>query len=581
VGFPNGRTARLVEALDGALPREVLHELGIEAPGALILLVGGADSLDSNIVPRLTQLFSRGLAVAARETDALVLDGGTDSGAMAVLGQAVADHLPRPRLVGVAPAGKVSYPGGSPPAGDRAPLEPNHSHFVLVDADTWGEETELLFALADELAERAAAVAVLVGGGHVASAETLHIVRRSWPLFVLTGTGGVADVVADRVTTRRSGRPARVEDPSTAEIVADGDIELVPLNSEPKALAASLLRRLRPDVSLELAWEQFAALDKSAIRQQREFRRTQATILALGVVATLLAVVQGTLEAEGVLENHLGRDLLRYVIIIVPIALSALLAAGARFRAGSKWVVLRGGAEAVKHEIFRYRSRAGVYSDNAHANTPRQVRLAERVSTISGSVMKTEVNLAAIRAYTGPLPPPGSVAEGDDGFSVLTPEQYLGVRLRHQARWYQGKVLVLECKLRRLRWAVIGFGGLGTFLAAVGLELWIAVTTAVVGAISTHLEYMQVESTLLHYNQAAADLETIRRWWISLPPDAKDQQVHVNRLVEQAERIMRSESAGWVQEMHDAMAELRRQQEGMEAKGTQVENAEWNRELGS
>ncbi len=573
VRFLNGRTARLLKASEGPSPRQLLDNLHIEPPGALILLVGAADSLDPKVIPWLTQLFSRGLAPAVRKTDALLLDGGTDSGAMAVLGQAVGDRLPRLRLVGVVPAAKVSYPGGPPPAEDRAALEPNHTQFVLADVDEWGEETELFFSLADELADRTPAVALLVGGGHVARAEVTQVVRRGWPLFVVAGTGGLADDIADPVTARESGRSTPVEDPATAEIVADGDIHLVSLKGEPRALTVSLLRRLRLDQSLELAWEQFAVLDDSAICEQKDFRRTQATILTLGVVATLLAVVQATLETEGVLDNHWTRDLLRYVIIIVPITLSALLAAAARFRAGTKWVMLRGGAEAVKHEIFRYRSRVGVYSDEAHATTPRPVRLAERVGTISGSVMKTDVNLAALRSYTGPLPPPGSVAERDDGFTVLTPEQYLGVRLRHQARWYQGKVVVLERKLRRLRWAVIGFGGVGTFLAAVGLELWIAVTTAVVGAISTHLEYMQVESTLLHYNQAAADLETMRRWWTSLPPDAKGQQANVSRLVEQAERIMQSESAGWVQEMHDAMAELRRQQEDMEAKDTHGENA--------
>ena len=41
----------------------------------------------------------------------------------------------RSPLVGVAPAGKVTYPGGADGAdGDRTPLEAHHGHFVLAES---------------------------------------------------------------------------------------------------------------------------------------------------------------------------------------------------------------------------------------------------------------------------------------------------------------------------------------------------------------------------------------------------------------------------------------------------------------
>jgi len=566
IHFPNGARARLVEASDEASPQELLADLEVSRPGAVIAVVGAADSLDPRVVPWLTQLFSRGLGMAANRTGALLVDGGTDSGAMAVLGQALADQVPRPRLLGVAPRQRVTYPGAPSGAGELAALEPNHDYFVLAPAADWGGETALLFGLVDELAVAIPTVCVLVGGGEVARAEILRVVRRRWPLFVVAGSGGLADELARTLAGRKADPGTGVADPVMAEIVADGDIELVALESEPASFGGLLMRHLQPDPSLELAWEQFAVLDDNAIRRQNEFRRTQALILTLGVLGTVLAVTQATLEADDLFRNQWGRDLLRYVIIVIPIALAGMLTAAARFSAGSKWVVLRGSAEAVKREIFRYRARVGVYADAGDAGMARQARLAERVSTISAGVMKTEVNLAAFRPYKGVVPPPRSVGSGDDAFSVLTPEQYLKVRLRDQAGWYHGKVVREERKLRRLRWATIAIGGLGTFLAAIGFELWIAVTTSMVAAVTAYLEYMQVESALLHYNQAASDLETIRRWWVSLRPEGKTERVNIDRLVDQAERVMRSESAGWIQEMHDAMAELRRQQDAADAK---------------
>jgi hypothetical protein len=561
VTFPNGRTALVAQVAASSRHRDLVERLALPAAGAVIVVVGAADSLPPELVPHLSVLFFRALVTAAEHAGAVVVDGGTDAGVMAVTGEAVAEGEGIV-LVGVAPSAKVSYPG-QPGDAEAAALEPNHSHFLLVDGADWGGETKTMFALADGLVARSAkAVGLVVGGGQVARNEVLEMVRRGWPVVVIAGTGGLADGIAAGLG-RRSRLTTDQLDPVLGEIIRYGTFDVVALKSEPAVLAGVLRRRLGPDHSLESAWALHAELDEAAKRRQREFRSLQSTILWLAVLATLLAVTAGTLDTHRVLEDHWVRDrLLRYALILIPIAMTAAVGASARFRAGTKWVVLRGAAEAVKREIYRYRARCGPYGPGAQS--AREVRLAERVGMISGSVMKTDVNLGAVEPYKGPIPPPDSVAGGDDGLSVLSAEQYVRWRLRDQATWYRAKTVTLERTLRRLRWAGIAFGGLGTFLAAVGLELWIAVTTAVVGAITTYFEYMQIESTLLHYNQASTDLETIQRWWISLPEDERVQSVTVNRLVEQSERVMHSESAGWVQDMHDAMTELRLQQERAE-----------------
>ncbi|MDQ6837058.1 MAG: hypothetical protein M3137_01615 [Actinomycetota bacterium] len=253
IDFPNGVRAVAVEAGPDASPGELLDELGIQPPGAVVMVVGAADSLEPSVVPWLTQLFSRGLAVAATKTDALLIDGGTASGAMAVLGEAIADRLPRPALLGVAPLSKVTYPGGAPADGERVLLEPNHTHFVLADVGEWGQETELLFQMADTFARGVTVAVVLVGGGPVARDEVLHAVRRNWPLLIVTGTGGVADSLAGAVAQRQAGDKRAIEDPVMAEIVAYRNIDTVALKTDPIELAGLLLRRLRPDESLDLA----------------------------------------------------------------------------------------------------------------------------------------------------------------------------------------------------------------------------------------------------------------------------------------------------------------------------------------
>src|SRR5207249_8282489 len=148
--FPNKNTAKLVAASPNAPMARLNEALGISPPKNLILLIGGADNLDEKLTSRLTQLFSRGIARAAADAEALIIDGGTQAGVMQIMGQSIADRGRKSSLLGVAPAGKVSYPGAPsvPASNDSAPLDPNHSHFVLVDGNEWGSETETLFELA-------------------------------------------------------------------------------------------------------------------------------------------------------------------------------------------------------------------------------------------------------------------------------------------------------------------------------------------------------------------------------------------------------------------------------------------------
>jgi hypothetical protein len=82
-------------------------------------------------------LFSRGIARAAADAEALIIDGGTQAGAMQIMGQSIVHRGRKSSLLGVAPAGKVTYPGGpAVPGNDSAPLNPDRSHFVLVQLHT-------------------------------------------------------------------------------------------------------------------------------------------------------------------------------------------------------------------------------------------------------------------------------------------------------------------------------------------------------------------------------------------------------------------------------------------------------------
>ena len=135
---------------------EDLCELKTQA-SVVISITGGAQ--DFNMHPRLYQAFAHGLAKATIATKAWVFTGGTDAGVMDLVGRALAEYRADVTCIGVAAWGIVhnreamrGCEGGlvqvnkdQASSGLGANLEPNHSHFILVDAkkegpSAWGSE---------------------------------------------------------------------------------------------------------------------------------------------------------------------------------------------------------------------------------------------------------------------------------------------------------------------------------------------------------------------------------------------------------------------------------------------------------
>ena len=112
ITFDNGNHAVVVTAGRDADAQRILKTLDIAQPHALIMVFGGAKGLDDSRKARLVELFTDAIAPAAAELGALVIDGGTQSGVMAMMGEALARGGQGCQLLGIAPAGKVIYPRG-------------------------------------------------------------------------------------------------------------------------------------------------------------------------------------------------------------------------------------------------------------------------------------------------------------------------------------------------------------------------------------------------------------------------------------------------------------------------------------
>jgi hypothetical protein len=236
IPLPGGRTAVGLVAPADVAGADAVAALGLRSPRALIVLNGGTTDLPADVRSDVQRSVGDGVARVAVEERLTVVTGGTDAGVFAVFGEALGDGQPI-ACVGVAPAKLVAWPGADEPgeARDLVPLEPHHTHFLLVRGEHWGVETDAMMALAATLADARPSIAVVAGGGTGAKREVLAHARAGREVIVLAGTGRLADELA--AATERGG----ASDPDTAEAAASGLLTIL----DAEAAAASLADLLR------------------------------------------------------------------------------------------------------------------------------------------------------------------------------------------------------------------------------------------------------------------------------------------------------------------------------------------------
>lgn len=221
IAMPNGLTAAaiIVESFEDL--SAAMAQLDLNSPRPILVVVGGASKMSEADNLRLRSLFVEVLAPLAEELGAFVVDGGTDSGVMQMMGQARAQIAATFPLVGVSPVGKVALPDRIPPE-DATALEPHHTHFVLVPGSNWGDESPWLARVATVLASGARSVAVLVNGGEIALKDVSENLKVNRPAIAIAGSGRLADRLAAALGGEATDEPVR-------ELVASGLVQAIDL----------------------------------------------------------------------------------------------------------------------------------------------------------------------------------------------------------------------------------------------------------------------------------------------------------------------------------------------------------------
>lgn len=169
---------------------------GVTTERPVLVCVGGAAGMDDDDGAAVRHLLQHSIAPLVDRRSGAVVDGGTDSGVMRMMGRArLASGCGFP-LIGVAAAGTIRVPGASEPMSDAADVEPQHTLVVRVPGNDWGDETPWLSAVASAIAGTRASVTLLINGGRIALRDAQASLAAGRPLIVLAGTGRAADEIA-------------------------------------------------------------------------------------------------------------------------------------------------------------------------------------------------------------------------------------------------------------------------------------------------------------------------------------------------------------------------------------------------
>jgi hypothetical protein len=219
--FGDGHAARVARPRRFADVAAAVRELGLAGGHRVLVVVGGASGLDEPGKERLRPLFSQVLVPVATAWNAVVVDGGTDSGVMQLLGQAVRTEGASFPLVGVALDKKVTVPGDAAESRGLSALERNHTHFVLVPGSSWGDESPWLARVATEIAAGAPSATMLINGGEIAPQDVANSVAAQRPVLVIKGTGRSADRIAAALAGDRA-------DAQAADLASSALVTAVP-----------------------------------------------------------------------------------------------------------------------------------------------------------------------------------------------------------------------------------------------------------------------------------------------------------------------------------------------------------------
>jgi hypothetical protein len=261
---------------------------------------------------------------------------------------------------------------------------------------------------------------------------------------------------------------------------------------------------------LEIAWTRYATVDDAARRRIRGFYQIRRVSIWISVLA-IFFVFLNTLFFEG--RGDFFGLVFKMFFVAIPIVASISVAFAGRYYSDGSWLLMRAGAEKIRRDIYLYRT---IWN-----KTQRGARLQYSLETIQRQLFQNLGGDSSFKPYNGTIPPFYNPKGrwGDPGFHDLNGEEYFRYRVEDQLNWHNKRVNTYQTERSRIFIYLVGMGGAGSILAAIGAELsiFVALTSAITLALLAWQELTTID--IRAYGRVITGLTAIYDHWQNLEPE--------------------------------------------------------------
>jgi hypothetical protein len=302
---------------------------------------------------------------------------------------------------------------------------------------------------------------------------------------------------------------------------------------------------------LQIAWARFSELDTNASTRTKLHLNKRRWIAALGVLATLFAVLSQMFPYKlGESGNLFGLGI-RILLILTPLVGSALAAFTKAFYSAGDWLIMRAGAEEVLKEIYYYRTIL-------QKRPTRRTYLEKRLVEIQRQLYRSMGGELVLNPYNGETHSryyPGDPSS-DYGFDDLSGDEYFKYRVENQLIWHRKKVRAHQSDRVKIQVLILVAGVAGAFLAALGgiFSLWVAVTASLTAAFLGWQELRNIDMIVKNYSKVIVELSVVYDHWLNLEHE-EHTDAEFYRMVKGTEEVLWAQNMEYIKSMQEALKE--------------------------
>jgi len=298
---------------------------------------------------------------------------------------------------------------------------------------------------------------------------------------------------------------------------------------------------------LHIAWARFSEFDANSLMRSKSHLSKRRWIAALGVLATLFAILSQMFpEGSGIIGLAL-----RIILILTPLAGSAMAAFTKAFYSNGDWLIMRAGAEEILKEIYFFRTVLQKRRD-------RRSYLENRLTEIQRQIYKAMGGELVLKPYNGQVPSnyyPDDPTS-DPGFEDLTGDDYFRYRVENQLAWHRKEVQEYQVERIKLQVYILAAGAAGAFLAALGsgFAIWVALTASLTAAFLGWQELRNIDQIIKNYSKVVVELSVVYDHWLNLEPEERT-DAEFYRMVRSTEEVLWAQNMEYIKSQQEALKE--------------------------